>query len=235
MENGGILLEDWQKPVSESQIQILKTSRNTINTITFEDFLSGRNPNYQAVGGKISREQIEKLERIVEEGEYSHVNFETVERFLKREKPFKEDYFSLKRFAKKNEKRFCIWESVFYELKNLAEYPVKVKSFRTLCLHSEIKKDISKKFLMKALGTEKTVFNEVPEIYEIISFLRFGDNKIHRDGKWNFIPIVNGDKEIDFLKVWVYRGIINLEMPYMEPDYIFEKTERIFLLNQFLN
>ncbi|MEA4910970.1 hypothetical protein SDC9_08015 [bioreactor metagenome] len=227
-------LEDWQRPVSKLQIRTLVSSRNAINLITFEDFLNGKNPNYQSVAGRISPQQIERLKRFVEsveKGVYSHINAETVERFLSKEKPFGKDYFSLKKFAEKNKSKFFIWESVFYELKELATYPIKVTFRRSLKLYSELGKDMNRPKIIKHLGTEKTVFQNAPEIYEVTSFLKF-ENKIHRDGKWNYIPILNKDKEIMFLKIWVSRGIINLEIPDIDPmEFSFQKPERFFLVS----
>lgn len=227
-------LENWQKPVSETQIKSLVASRGAINLITFEDFLNGKNPNYESVAGRISLQQIERLRRfveIVEKRVYSHINFETTERFLNKEKPFGRDYFSLKKFAEKNKSKFFIWESVFYELKELAIYPIKVTFQRSLKLYSELGKDMNRPKIIKHLGTEKTISQNAPEIYEVTSFLKF-ENKIHRDGKWNYIPILNKDKEIIFLKVWVYNGITNLDIPGDDPlEYIFQKSERIFLAN----
>ncbi len=231
MKNNGTLLEvleDWQKPVSDSQIEVLRTSKNTINSVTFGDLLDGINPNYQAVGGKVSQNQIEKLKQIIQRGTYSHVNYETMSRFLKKEKPFDRDYFSLKYFSKKNVEKFCVWENVFYCLKDIGNFPIRRTSSRAVGFKPELKFDLKKNQTIHSWIN----MEDVPEIYQIIQFLEFDNRGLHKDGQWNFFPLFDPDKEVVFLKVWIYNNLTNMEI--LDTNllyYLFNKSTRFFSLN----
>lgn len=229
-----MLTGDWQKPVSKEQIKALLSAKGAINFVSFEDFLEGRNPSYQFWAGKISEDQIKVLEAFnerIKRGEYSHVNFETTQRFLSKEEIFRGDYFSFKKFAEQNKNKFYVWENTKYELGYLFLFPVKNYYKRSLRIFLDLKKTIPWGVLIKKMGGEKGIFEVTPQIPHVIYSLKYQRKIFHQDGKWNYIPILNKDKEIIFLRVWFYNGIINLDISQDDPmEYEFLKNVRILTL-----
>lgn len=227
--------ENWQA-ISELQIKVLKifgnNKRGFVNYLTLKDFLSGKNPNYQVFAGKVKAGQIEKA---VELGKIpgSYVNVETLERFLRKQKPFTENYVNLKEFAKTQE-NLCIWDSVFYHLKDDPE----VENLFMLSdvfpkFYAQIPRDMTLTDLVKFLGSGKVLSQQTSKVSNVLSLI-MSDKFIPNDERHfscdYFFPVSKKYGGVIFLKAWKYNKVINLEaVDAPEFDFIFEKGSRIYI------
>lgn len=227
--------ENWKRPISLYQLEALRVKSSIgysfINTITLEAFLRGYNPDYGVIAGKIKSDQIQRLKDFSKQGS-SHINFETMGRFLQKENPFGEDYVSLQDFVEQNGDLF-FWNSVSRELKEdeSIRFPSKICFEETVRFHTEIKRDMNLKQLINYLGTEKYLFERIPTLHQVYVFLKSNFTCLNKNGNDNFFPLFDKDKDLIFLRAWVYNGITNVETLELDPiDYFFQKGSRFFLM-----
>lgn len=214
---------DWKYPPTASQLIMIRTlgrdQTSHVNFYTLGDFLQGKNPEYKKSPHRATFTQLQEILKLVrgENIENSHINKETVDRFLREEEIFGEDYVKIENLFKDPD--IFVWDSVkdflaedkrnylpFKRLQILFDKSLRENFY--IFKKDTYPRDFFETFKMSWL--ENWIF-KTPEIFLAI-FIKWKSPLFLRREVDNIFPILDKNGEVNFLRAWIFREKLNLEL-----------------------